>query len=479
MNNNRYTTKDSFQDMANSLTRLKSDTYDDRADVHSFIKKLRVDDCFRITNETKGPVDLKLTFESKKVIAFQEENISIEGLGSYFYDEFKGGRLSDILITTTEGEIKVYLNPEISDEGFLHVRIQEMPDRLFLYKKFYDFSFIPKNLDQNIENEENPERIQFLKDFKASRDYLNYIAHQEGLGGIDFIDEQRDRLYAKNNMPALLRAVPHLFDSAVHKIPLITHKIWVTSDDSPTDPSDQYIRWLENSIEHNKVSQGWTHYFWIENKEKQSRLYDKLIGHPSIKVMELDGLSFETGNLYKKIIQQKPIGFSGQASDILRIELLKQFGGFYLDTDYEVFQSLIPYSKVYDLIVGLDPMSPFLGNAFIATKSDHPFLEKALELIKRNFSQEAPDYVKREFELKNEYITVVITGPIMITVAVTSTAGQGENVDIILPPQLIYPAMADLYPMREVAIPDGRFPPQTIGAHYWNNAWVDLRRMPK
>lgn len=457
---------------------MNKNHYDDREDVRSFIKKLRIDDCFRIDNESGQRVQLKLIFEPKKSLSLKESLVSIEPKDFYFHTIFDGVRLSDIILIDSHNTNEIFLNPEISSGGYLQVRLQNTPDPLFMYKKFYPFSFKPEPCDDDYTQDEISSRQQFLKTFKASRDYLNYIAHQEGLGGIETIDDQRCRLYEKNNMPALLQNNPDLLKSSDFKIPLVTHKIWVTTDEDPRDPSDQYIRWYESSIEHNKVSQGWTHIFWIENREKQKSFYDKLSHHPSITVRELDSLTFETGDLYKTLLHQGGPGVLGQVSDILRLELLKQFGGFYLDTDYEVFQSLIPYSLAYDLIVGLDPMSPFLGNAFLATTSDHLFLSKALELIKRNFSSELPEYVKREIDLKNEYVTVVLTGPILITVAFTLTAGKSDHVDIVLPPQLIYPALADVYPMLEVAVPDGRFPPQTIGAHYWNNAWVDIRRMP-
>lgn len=272
-------------------------------------------------------------------------------------------------------------------------------------------------------------------------------------------------------MANLLTQNPQLLDSPIHSIPLITHKIWVTSNDTPKGPPDQYITWYENSIEHNKTSDGWAHYFWIENKEKQGNLYHKLKNHPSITVMELDSLKFETLSMYKDIIREKPIGFAGLASDIIRIELLNQFGGFYLDTDYEVFHSLKPYSKAYDLVTGLEHMSPSLCNAFIASRPKHPFLIKALELIKRNFSDQAPYYVKRDSTLEDGLNAIVLTGPCMITMAFAMTAGRNQNRDITLPPQILFPARQDTYPACENVFPGSPIPPQAIGAHYWHVAW--------
>jgi hypothetical protein len=175
---------------------------------------------------------------------------------------------------------------------------------------------------------------QFRRDFNGSCEYLDYMARQEGISLAE-IDQQRKDLYEKNNIQSLLKKNPDLLDSAEYKIPLVTHKIWVTSDDAPKNPSPQYIKWLENSIEHNPLSEGWTHYFWIESKEKLPELAKLLENHPTIKLMELKDLDtseFVTGDLFKEAIKNRKFG---KATDIIRLELLRQYGGFYLDTDYE------------------------------------------------------------------------------------------------------------------------------------------------
>ncbi len=447
--------------------------YDDRSDVHSFIRKSRVDDCFKIKNDTKNVVDLRVKLESKKDASISEFKITLAPSDIYTYTTFDETRLRDVLMINPENETNGYLNPVILISGILRINIQEKPNRFFLYAPHYDFVFKMKKFDDIEYPDGSSGLTEFQKFYNNCFSYINYLISEEGIESLQVIDKQRNNLYVKNNMATLLKQNPNLLDSPVYKIPLRTHKVWVTSYDNPTDPSDQYIRWFENSIEHNPISEGWVHYFWIENKHKQEKLFKKLQNHPSITVMELENLNFETGPLYKNILKKKAHGYTGQASDVIRLELLKQFGGFYLDTDYEVFQSLKPYSKVYDLVVGLDPMSPFLGNAFMASHTHHPFLAKSLELIKRNFSKKAPPYVNRK--INDNITTLALTGPVMVTVAFTSSAGKGENIDIVLPPQSLYPTTDGFCPTKEIVVPDGRLPAQCIGAHYWDNAWTDPR----
>jgi hypothetical protein len=45
-------------------------------------------------------------------------------------------------------------------------------------------------------------------------------------------------------------------------------------------------------------------------------------------------------------------------------------------------------------------------------------------------------------------------------------------VDIALPPQIIYPTPADIYPKKQVVKPNGRIPAEALGAHYWETAWM-------
>ena len=299
---------------------------------------------------------------------------------------------------------------------------------------------------------------------------MDFAGKQEGTS-LAAIDEQRQQLYQKYSIGTLLKYYPRLLDSTVYRIPLVTHKIWVTSDANPKDPSAQYIRWLENSIKHNPTEAGWTHYFWIESKDKLPGLAKLLENHPNIVIKELNDLNtatFITGDLYKEAIKQKKFG---KATDILRLELLRLIGGYYLDTDYEVFQSLIPYSKAYDMVVGLEPMSAYLCNAFIAACPNHPVVQKGLEMIKRNLSNEAPDYVRNAPD--NGFKTIVETGPIAFSLAFALAGGKGDYQDIVLPPQTIYPAQANPYPQKQPVTPDGKIPAQAIGAHYWNTAWMD------
>ncbi len=461
--------KESEKNLFKKMILSQKALYDARRDFNSFIKKLRIEDGFVIENKTSESITLKVKYEAKdKPDFFKSDEVTIKPYELYVFEKQNGIIVRSI--KPVDDNPLFFLNPKFTEDSYLQVNIEMVQDRHFLHQ-YHHFDFTSKKFNDEQLNDPtiSDEEKAFRREFNGSYDYTDSVGHKEGLSLAE-IDRQRQTLYARNNIASLLKQDPDLLDSTVYRTPLVTHKIWVTSDDNPKDPSPQYIQWLENSIEHNMPSEGWTHYFWIESKEKLPKLAQLLENHPTIilrELKDLDTTKFVTGDLYKSAIKEKKFG---KATDIIRLELLRLFGGYYLDTDYELFQSLLPYSKAYDMIVGLEPMSVYLCNAFIGACPDHPVVNKALEMIKRNLSENAPDYIKSA--PNNGFKTIVETGPFMFTIAFALAAGK-DTQDIVLPPQTIYPARADEYPKKQVVTPDGKIPAQAIGAHYWNTAWMD------
>lgn len=442
--------------------------YDATLDFSSFIKKMRIDDGVVLHNKTNEEVGMKITFETQSNTSQKEDIVTLKPGQFHIIDKDSARVLQAVALTGLPNGL--YLNPKFTEDGFLQVNVDIKQDRLFI-QQYHPFTFNSCAFTEQQINDPaiSTEEKAFRRDFNGSVGYLDFAAKQEG-SSLKAIDAQRNALYEKNNITRLLRSEPGLLDSTVIRIPLITHKIWVTSDSNPKNPALNYIRWLEQSIETNPTAAGWTHYFWVENKGKLPELTKMLENHPHIKLMELDSLdttTFITGDLYKEAIKKSKFG---KATDILRLELLKIFGGYYTDTDYELYQSLIPFSKAYDLVVGMEPMSVYLCNAFIGSCPNHPVITKCLEMIKRNFS-DAPAYIKNAPD--NGFKTIVQTGPVAFTLAFALAADQGDYRDIVFPPHVVYPALTEDYPKKQVITPDGKKPAKAIGGHYWRTAWMD------
>lgn len=446
----------------------RRDYYNAQADLESFIKKQRINNDIVFKNETKQNATLEIMLSPQNATQFiaEKQYIDVAPGRTYTVRQNDQTYLSGAKLLNT----KNFLNLKWPN-GSPQLTIETKQDRQFLHQ-YHGFEFASKPFSDAQINDahQTEEEKTFKQQFNGAVYYMrDCVAPAEGLT-LQKIDEHRQKLFARNNIATILEHDSEAMDRYENKIPLITHKIWVTSDDKPVSLPNYYLKWFENSIEHNPISDGWTHYLWIESKEKLPELAQKLANHPNIKIMELKDmpLPLVTGNLYKEAIAKKQFG---KATDILRLEILKQFGGFYLDTDYELFQSLKPYCKVYNMVVAVEPMSPYLCNAFIGACPDHPVLNKGLEMILRNMNPEtAPDYIKNT--LDNGFKTIVETGPIMLTIAFALAGGKPGNTDIAMPPMLIYPTPINQYPKQQVVKPGEAMPAESIGAHYWETAWM-------
>lgn len=443
----------------------RRDSYDARADMDSFIRKLRVSDGVVIKNETPVEAIVAIVLELNKSSARQE--ITIKPGEYHVLDKHDAMRVNSIALIGSN----YYMNPKWTIDSHLQITIEAEQDKHFLHQYHgFGFASLPFTNEELADLNQSEQERLFKKGFNNHLSYVDMVfARSEGLT-LQGIDEHRRALFAKNNIATILERNPHAIDTYENKIPLITHKIWVTSDDKPVSLPNYYLEWFENSIKHNPVSAGWKHILWIESKEKLPELAKKLKNHPHITLMELKDLpeALVTGDMYKNAIKAKQFG---KASDILRLEILRQFGGFYLDTDYELFQSLKPYSKVYDMVVAVEPMSAFICNAFIAACPNHPVVNKGLSLIVRNLNPETvPAYIKNNHDVG--FKTIIETGPALLTAAFALAGGQHGKVDIAMPPMLIYPTSVDAYPCNQVVKPNEAIPSQAIGAHYWETAWM-------
>ncbi|MFA6501790.1 MAG: hypothetical protein WCT85_03270, partial [Parachlamydiales bacterium] len=150
-------------------------------------------------------------------------------------------------------------------------------------------------------------------------------------------------------------------------------------------------------------------------------------------------------------------------------EILKLFGGIYVDTDYEYINiaNLEKFIDLYDIILGFEPVEHkfTIGNAFIAVSPNHPFLEKVIQEIRPNFF--------------NNYFEIAMykTGPYFMTDKIF------ENLDllkggIILPPTYLYPLNAWQQEFKILnSYWDDYIKKETIGIHYWTSLWANFKRI--
>ena len=92
------------------------------------------------------------------------------------------------------------------------------------------------------------------------------------------------------------------------EIPRIVHQIWLGGP-----LPDKYRLWSQSWSTKNP---GWAHRLWLDADAAQLRMKNRVAFDAAIN--------------------------PGEKSDIMRLEILQQFGGLYVDTDFECLQSIEP-----------------------------------------------------------------------------------------------------------------------------------------
>lgn len=129
-------------------------------------------------------------------------------------------------------------------------------------------------------------------------------------------------------------------------IPKIIHSVWV----GPRSIPEQHRRWM------------------AEWRDK----------HPDFAFMHWDNGNIDRSLEWVRVMLHRRQWAA--ASDVIRLQILRDFGGIYLDTDVEVVRSLHPLLNE-DCVVGWtssEPVTHCINNAVIAARPGHPVIERAL-----------------------------------------------------------------------------------------------------
>lgn len=157
------------------------------------------------------------------------------------------------------------------------------------------------------------------------------------------------------------RCVNSQLNSNIDRIPRIVHQIWLGGP-----VPERYHNWMTYwaSLE------GWEYKLWTDEEADALPMYNK--------------------DLYNKCINK------GEKSDILRLEILNQFGGIYVDVDYEcvnidIFEEL---HRQYDFYIGFEPLEHGsikkrnmfkVCNALLGSVPHHPLVNHLIVNLKANF----------------------------------------------------------------------------------------------
>ncbi len=214
-------------------------------------------------------------------------------------------------------------------------------------------------------------------------------------------------------------------------IPKTIHQIWLGKSKIPEAFREFQQTWIAYHM-----GNGWNYKLWTDEDVEQMLLYNQEF--------------YDSTDNY------------GVKSDILRWELLYNFGGVYIDMDYECLAALDDFHYAYDFYTAVQPLDTQfvqLGAALVGARPYHPILKHCIETIKDDWHHKgAPTK----------------TGPVHFTKSFYACAGLSNNKDIAFPAFYFYPlyCLATKYNKSEW-ISDGAF-----AVHWWAKSWMPKKYRP-
>ena len=214
------------------------------------------------------------------------------------------------------------------------------------------------------------------------------------------------------------------------KIPKIIHQIWLGSD-----LPEAFIELQQSWIEHH-LGRDWLYKLWTDKDVEQMELYNREFYDA-------------TDNF-------------GVKSDILRWEILYNFGGVYVDMDFECLRALDQFHYTYDFYTALQPLDTLfvqLGAALVGACPGHPILQHCIETIQQDWHlQGAPKK----------------TGPVHFTKSFCACANINGNKDIAFPAFYFYPLGCRAVSFNKDAwINQGSY-----AVHWWAKSWMPKHYRP-
>ena len=157
-----------------------------------------------------------------------------------------------------------------------------------------------------------------------------------------------------------------------------THRMWLTSRDSPREVYKYRLKYYETSLKHFK-GKPFEHHFWCNDKSLIpetikfiKRFEIPVIFHEFSEVLD----QFINKKLFLKLLEDRMYSF---ALDIARQEILLLMGGLYADLSIEQLTDVEWYFKKYSLVHVIKEKQ--LETHFIAAAKGTHFLLNALTLI--------------------------------------------------------------------------------------------------
>lgn len=303
------------------------------------------------------------------------------------------------------------------DEGITDInRIQSYDEDGFFHTEGPSFDF--SNIEKSNFFFNNANVTSFMKDKIRNFYQHGSVFEQEGL---------------ESNVTALTELAVKNFHAPISeelKIPRKLHHIWLTHSDSPKELRQEdmgNIVRINNEILQ-KTGYSYEHIVWVNDKNLIPESV-KFLQSKDILVKEMDSLiDCSLCGLIEEKISEK---LWGMASDMLRVEIVKQEGGLYMDLNYVLIRSLEPEMHKFDFF-SQSFGSLYIDNFFFCSKPNHPIINEWINNIYQKFNNPLPYIQKIINSGDTDHMTDTMTANPSF-VAYYKASNRGDNIDFLFP----------------------------------------------
>lgn len=202
------------------------------------------------------------------------------------------------------------------------------------------------------------------------------------------------------------------------RIPKVIHFIWVGPKPFPRESIENVRSWIAHHPD-------WTFKFWTDR--------DRPLPHPKMERKLIQDFNFQELSRY----YYESDNF-GEKSDLLRIEILFQEGGIYVDHDVKCMRSFDGLNNSFDLFCGMEVpyrtslySSVLPTNNVLGSKPGHIILKESMDWLKANWDQIEKDYPGKDRDSTINRVahrTFFVLGQIFL-----KSANKEGNRDIAFP----------------------------------------------
>ncbi len=158
------------------------------------------------------------------------------------------------------------------------------------------------------------------------------------------------------------------------KIPKILHWVWIGSKPFPRESVDYVRSWVGKHPD-------WTCYLWTDRPRP--------LPHSQLKIRMVNELKWSDPKLREHYENSDNFG---EKSDLLRLEIIDQEGGVYVDHDVKCLKAFDPFHHAFDLYCGMEmpyktslESSIFPTNNTLGARAGHPILKRCKEWLVENW----------------------------------------------------------------------------------------------